>query len=332
MDEIYIFFDEIQELPNWEKYVRRLYDTVSRKIYLTGSNAKMLSRQIATSLRGRSLSFEIFPLSFEEFLTFNDIDTQDLHSTRNRALIQNSFEAYLFWGGYPELIELEAPYKLQILQEYFNVMLYRDLIERYEIRDPSILKFMIKRLLSSFTKEFSINKLFNDIKSRGIKIGKDAIYKLTDWIFSIYMMTPVEKYDPAVLKREMSNKKIYLYDNGFASALQYTFSEDKGKLLENMIFSAIRRKTESIYFLKNGYECDFIVDPETDKTELIQVTERLHRDNLKRELNGLEKVGKQFGKRRQLMIVNDLDLPETILPEWVEVVPAWQWLLAWPYR
>lgn len=327
LDDLYIFFDEIQEIPDWEKYVRRLYDTVSRKIFLTGSNAKMLSKEIATALRGRSLSFEIMPLSFPEFLSFRSIDSKDTYSTKNRAKIQSSFDEYLTWGGYPELVDMESRFKANILQEYFNVMLYRDLMDRYEIRDASILKYLIKRLISSFTKEFSVNKLYNDLKSRGIKIGKDSIYRLMDRIFSIYMVTSVEKYDPAVVKREMSNKKIYLYDNGIASAIRYAFSEDRGKYLENLIFTGIRNTTEAIFFLKNGYECDFVVFPETEKPVLIQVTATLHQDNFNREINGLEKARKRIKNSRSLLITEDLAVPSDMLPEWVEVKTAYEWLL-----
>ena len=141
LDEIYLFFDEIQELSGWEKYVRRIYDTVSKKIFLTGSNAKMLSWEIATSLRGRSLSFEIMPLSFHEFLTFQEIDPEDQYSTRNQAKIQNRFAEYLVWGGYPELVEVDPRFKADVLQEYFNIMLYRDLLDRYKIRDTFVLKY-----------------------------------------------------------------------------------------------------------------------------------------------------------------------------------------------
>ena len=327
LDDLYIFFDEIQEIPEWEKYVRRLYDTVTRKIFLTGSNAKMLSKEIATSLRGRSLSFEIMPLSFPEFLSFRSIDSKDIYSTKNRAKIQRSFDEYLTWGGYPELVDVERRFKANILQEYFNVMLYRDLMDRYGIRDASILKYLIKRLIGSFTKEFSVNKLYNDLKSRGIRIGKDSIYRLMDQIFSIYMVTYVEKYDPAVVKREMSNKKVYLYDNGIASAIRYTFSEDRGKLLENLVFTGIRNTTEAIFFLKNGYECDFIISPETESPLLIQVTETLHRDNLRREINGLEKAGKRIKNSRSLLITGDMAVPFDMLPKWVEVITAYEWLL-----
>jgi uncharacterized protein len=327
LDDVYIFFDEIQELPDWEKYIRRLYDTVSRKIFLTGSNAKMLSKEIATSLRGRSLSFEIMPLSFPEFLSFRGIDSKDSYSTINRAKIQNSFEEYLSWGGYPELVGMESRFKANILQEYFNVMLYRDLMDRYEIRDVSILKYLIKRLIGSFTKEFSVNKLYNELKSRGIRIGKDFIYRLMDRIFSIYMVTYVEKFDPAVVKREMSNKKIYLYDNGIASAIRYAFSEDRGKFLENMVFIGIRNTTESIFFLKNGYECDFVVFPENEKPVFVQVTETLHQDNFSREINGLEKARKRIKNSRSLLIASDIAVPSHMLPKWVEAKTACEWLL-----
>lgn len=325
--DLYIFFDEIQELPNWEKYVRRLYDTVSRKIFLTGSNAKMLSKEIATSLRGRSLSFEIMPLSFYEFLLFNDIDPDDRYSTKNRALIKKSFNEFLVWGGYPELVNIETRFKPEVLQEYFTVMLYRDLVDRYEVRDASVLKYVIKRLISSFTKEFSVNKLYNDMKSRGIKIGKDTIYRLIDQIFSIYMLTCVEKYDPSVVKREMSNRKIYLYDNGFASAINYAFSSDRGKLLENLVFTSMRRHAKEIHFLKNGYECDFIVFPITEKAMAIQVTEILHRDNLDREIKGLEKAHKRVEGCRCIIVANEVTVPPAMIPDWVEAKTAAEWLL-----
>ena len=327
-EDLYIFFDEIQEIPEWEKYVRRLYDTITRKIFLTGSNAKLLSTEIAASLRGRSLSFEIMPLSFPEFLSFRNIDSKDIYSTKNRAAIQGNFNEYLTWGGYPELVDMETRFKADVLQEYFNVMLFRDLIDRYGLRDVSILKYLIKGLIGSFTKEFSVNKLYNDLKSRGIKIGKDSIYQLIDHIFSIYMVTCVEKYDPAIVKREMSNKKIYLYDNGIASAIRYTFSEDRGKLLENLVFTLIRNSREPVFFLKNGYECDFVVLPEAGEPVLIQVTETLNKENVSQEINGLEKAGKRFKNISRLLIAGDVALPPgMLLPDWVEVMPVCEWVL-----
>lgn len=335
----YFFFDEIQELDQWDKFVRRILDTVTKKIFLTGSNARFLSKEIATSLRGRSLSFEIMPLSFKEFLSFKEIDAQDIYSIKNISFIQNAFEEYLLWGGYPELVGIEERFKPQVLQEYFNVMLYRDLIERYMIKDVSISKYLIKRLITSFTKEFSINKLYNELKSRGISISKDRVYRIVDQIFSIYMLAYVEKHDPSVTKREMSNKKIYLHDNGFAAVTQYSFFEDRGKLLENLVFSHLRAQTDKIYFLKNGWECDFLVIPTAKQPLIIQVTERLNSDNLNREIKGLEMGRKRSPDSKGLLLVGQPVrhsyrsgeegwLDRTVdLPDWCEVMPISTWLL-----
>jgi predicted AAA+ superfamily ATPase len=327
LEEIYLFFDEIQELNGWEKYVRRLYDTVSKKIFLTGSNAKMLSQEIATSLRGRSLSFEIMPLSFYEFLTFQDIDPEDRYSTRNRARIENSFTEYLVWGGYPELVEIETHFKPDVLQEYFNVMLYRDLLDRYEIRDAFVLKYLIKRLIASFTKEFSVNKFYTDLKSRGVKISKTSIYRLIEQIFSVYMVTAVEKYDPSLVKREMSNRKIYLYDNGFASATSFSFSEDRGQLLENLVFTKLRKDAKDIHFLKNGYECDFVIFTGVESAIPVQVVETLHQENLNRELKGLEKARQRLKSEKGLLIIRETSFLVENLPEWIEVKKVTDWLL-----
>jgi uncharacterized protein len=327
LNEIYIFFDEIQELNGWEKYIRRLYDTVSRNLFLTGSNAKMLSSEISTSLRGRSLPFEIMPLSFYEFLLFKELDPLKIDSTIERAKIQIAFEEYLVWGGYPELVNIETRFKPNVLQEYFNVMLYRDLMERYGVRDASMLKYLIKRLISSFTKEFSVNRLHNDLKSRGIKIGKDSIYKLIDQIFSIYMVSFLEKYDPSVVKREMSNRKIYLYDNGFASATSYSFSKDRGKLLENLVYAKLRTISPNLYFLKNGYECDFAIFPRGELPLLIQVTDILHSDNFEREIKGLEKAKKRIGECRGLILLSENRVSQKKTPGWIEFTKVSTWLL-----
>lgn len=322
----YFFFDEIQELDRWEQFVRRIFDTVTKKICLTGSNAKLLSKEIATSLRGRSLSFEIMPLSFKEFLSFKEIEEHDVYSTRNISLIQNAFEEYLLWGGYPELVGIEDRFKAQVLQEYFNVMLYRDLIERYGLKDVSVLKYIMKRLIASFTKEFSVNKLYNEFKSRGIAISKDRVYRIVDQIFSIYMLAYVEKHDPSVTKREMSNKKIYLYDNGLAAVTQYSFFEDRGKLMENLVFCHLRASTEEIYFLKNGWECDFLIFPTLKQPMIIQVTEHLTLDNLKREIKGLEMARKRIPNSKGLILAGQLDQAIN-LPDWCDVMPISTWLL-----
>ena len=326
LSRLFLFFDEIQELPNWEKFIRRVSDTISRHIFITGSNAKLLSKEIATSLRGRGLSFEILPLSFSEYLSFQDLAAKVPVSSKDRARIGHAFETYCLWGGFPELVGVDERLKLQTLQEYFHVMLYRDLVERYHISDPSVLKFLIKRLIGSFTKEFSTNKLYNDLKSRGFSIGKESLYRMMDEIFAIFMLARIEKYDPTVIKREMSNKKAYLYDNGFATAMHYAFADDRGKLLENLVFRHIREKTEDIYFTRNGWECDFVAFIPGQAPQLIQVTERLDQDNLKREVKGLMASKEFVGQGEGLILIESVE-PNLELPDWIRAVPIQQWLL-----
>lgn len=282
-----------------------MYDTHTRHIFLTGSNARFLSTEIATALRGRSLSFEIMPLSFREYLDFSGLDPEQRHSTRDAARIADAFETYLAWGGFPELTDMDRYIKPQILQEYFNVMIYRDLVERYEIRDVSVLKYLLKRMIGSFTKEFSVNRLFNDLKSRGFSIGKDYLYVLADQIFSIYMLASMEKYDPSVVRREMSNRKIYLHDNGFASIAHYAFFQDRGKLLENLVYTHLRRRTEEIYFIKNGGECDFLAFFRGIPPLAVQVTDHLDENNLERELKGMAIARKRVPSARTLLLTSE---------------------------
>ena len=248
-------------MNNWEKFVRRFYDSVSRNIFLTGSNARLLSSEIATALRGRGISVEMFPLSLCEYLDFRGVDSNDRYSTRNTAAIRAAFEEYLFWGGYPEIVDLDVRYKAAVLQEYFNVMVYRDLIERYGIRDHTVLKYLLKRLLSSCTKEYSLNKIYNESKSGGFSIGKNTLYSLADAVFSVFVVASVERYDPSVVKREMSKKKVYAFDGGMVSAVHFSTSADRGEYLENFVFTHLRRITSDIFFFKTGdAECDFIAD------------------------------------------------------------------------
>ncbi len=162
--EIYLFFDEIQEAKEWQSFVRRLHDTITRNIFLTGSSAKLLSKEIATSLRGRAISYEIFPLSFKEYLNFKGIDG-NINSTKGKAKAMNLLEEYLEKGGFPETVLMEEEVYKKTMQSYFEVMLYRDIVERYSISKPVAVKELLRHLLSQTGKEFSINKCYNDFKS-----------------------------------------------------------------------------------------------------------------------------------------------------------------------
>lgn len=303
----YFFFDEIQNLPGWEKFVRRLYDTVSQHIFLTGSNARMLSSEIATSLRGRSISYEVFPLSFKEYLAFRAIPI-DFYIPETKAAIYNALESYLEFGGFPELVPvIDEDVKYRILQEYFDVMLFRDLVERYEIKNLIALKFFVKRLFSSATKQVSIHRIYNDLKSAGLKIGKNSLYDFLEHAEAIFLVQTLKKYSPKLSAQEFGERKIFIIDSGLLNSVIFKFSADRGKAMEQVVFWELRRRKEQIFFLKNGYECDFVTVSKTGRiTDVIQVCSDLSDPRtLLREVKGMKSACNRVDAHHGTIITYD---------------------------
>jgi len=307
MASCYFFFDEIQNLPGWERFVRRLYDTVSHHIFLTGSNARMLSSEISTSLRGRSISYEIFPLSFREYLIFRKIPV-DFYVPETKGAIYNALESYLEFGGFPELVSVaDEDVRYRILQEYFEVMLFRDLVERYEIKNIIALKFFIKHLFSSATKQVSIHRIYNDLKSAGIRIGKNSLYGFLEQAEAIFLVQTLKKYSPKVSVQEFGERKIFIIDNGLLNSVVFKFSSDRGKAMEQVVFWELRRRGMQFFFLKNGYECDFVAISGSGRiTNVIQVCSDLSDPlTLSREVKGISKTCKRSGVSQGTIITYD---------------------------
>jgi len=326
LNECYFFFDEIQNISGWEKFVRRVYDTVSKNIFITGSNSKLLSSEIATSLRGRTLSYEVYPLSFSEYLSFKEIEV-DLYSSKSLAYIKNAQNAFLKDGGFPEILFLDEVYRNQTLQEYFNVLLYKDLAERYHIANTVALKFFLKRIIASSTKQISINKIYNELKSSGIKIGKNTLYDFLDYVQNIYLALILQRYDQSLVNKELGEKKIYSIDIGLNNATEFKFSDDLGKSLENAVFLELKRNNKEIFYYRDANsECDFIVYEKNTITEAIQVTfEMSDEDTKKRELKGIVNVCKNFNLSRGIIITYDSE--EKIIFDTIEIelVPFYKW-------
>jgi len=328
LDECYFFFDEIQNISGWEKFVRRVYDTISKNIYITGSNSKLLSSEIATSLRGRTLSFEVFPLSFSEYLSFKNIEV-DLYSSKSLAHIKNAQERFLRDGAFPETLFLEKAYMNQTLQEYFNVLLYKDLAERYNITNTVALKFFLKRIIASSTKQISINKIFNELKSSGIKIGKNTLYNFLDYVQNIYLSLSLHRYDKSLVNKELGEKKIYSIDIGLNNATEFKFSDNIGKSLENAVFLQLKRNyTELFYYRDSSSECDFIVHENNSITRAIQVTYDMSNEGTKnREIKGLLKACKNFHLKSGTIITYDTEDEFTQDNIEIKLIPFYKWCL-----
>lgn len=331
MEDVYIFFDEIQMANGWEKFVRRLYDSVTKKIFISGSNSKLLATEIATSLRGRTLQYEVFPLSFKEYCKFRDIDT-NYYILDSKAKIVNGFQQYISKGGFPELVLNNYNYFENTLQEYYHIMLYKDLVERYEIRNIAVLKYFIGRLLSNLTKPTSINKIYLEIKSAGLKIDKNMLYEMANMLEAVYFIQRLTKIDKSILKTELANeKKTYFIDNGMVNALKYQFSDDFGKLFENTVFYWLRSQVpfqRGLFFYKGKKECDFVWIDRDKPYKIIQACWNIDdNDTLKREINGLIEAS-NYLNCMDAIIVTQYQEKEIISGNLkIKIVPAWKVML-----
>ena len=331
LSKVYFFFDEIQNLEGWEGFIRRVYDRVTKRIYLTGANSKLLSSEIATALRGRTIKYELYPLSFEEFLSFKCISLsipEDLYSTEAKAVITKAFYEYLVYGGFPEIVFLEdEKLKIKTLQEYFEVMFYRDLIERYEIKNIPVLKYFLKRVIEGITTPLSVNTIYNELKSQGYKVSKDSLYEFLDNAEAVYLIRLLKRHSLSVLKAELGVKKVYTVDNGLINAITFKFKQDHGKLLENLMFKELTLKFDEVFFYKNKKECDFIAYKD-GLSEVFQISYELEdKTTLKREIDGLLGVCK-FLKSDTGYILN-IDKKDEIIKEGIKIkiLPVWQYLL-----
>lgn len=288
INETFFFFDEIQNVEGWEKFIRRIYDTKSKNLFITGSNSRLLSTEIATELRGRTVSYTIYPYSFPEFIKVQN-GPDNFNTQASRAKLINLTEQFMAEGGFPELLRFNRPFKTKVLQEYFNVMIYRDIIERYSVSNPEVLKFFIKKIFASVTGPLSVNKAYNDLKSMGYKISNKYLYDYLDYCNTVFLTQSICKFDYSEIKQAKSDKKTYIIDNGLLSAVDFNISENKGKLLENMVAMELLKQGKNLFYFKEKTECDFIVQQETiPMFSPIQVSLTLkHETTRNREIKGL---------------------------------------------
>jgi predicted AAA+ superfamily ATPase len=331
LSQCYFFFDEIQNVPQWESFIRRLDDSVSRHLFITGSNSKLLGSEIATALRGRTLRYEVFPLSFVEYLAFQGIGV-DLHSSQSLVLMNRAFEIFLNQGGFPEVALLDdrnaAEIGRKLLTEYFDVMIYRDLIERYQERNVQALKFFLRRCIEGVTSPLSVSKVHNELKSAGFRIGKDALHHYLDQANAIYLLQIAYKYDPSLVKRELGDKKAYIVDNGLISALSWRAGQDKGKLLENLVAMELRKQSIDLLFVKGTQECDFVMQQTNGTLLPMQVSYELgDLITREREIAGLIAACRFCQVQHGIILTMDEQTQWQVNGITIDVLPVWKWLL-----
>jgi predicted AAA+ superfamily ATPase len=260
--------DEVQNIPDWESWVRGRSETEDIKIFVTGSSSQMLSREIGTKLTGRNVSFEVYPLSFREFLRFNNLEiTSDFEYSNKKSSVRKLFNDYLKYGGFPEVVLKDSDEDKQLLlKNYFEDMLYRDIVTRYEIRDVSNLRNLAVYLLTNVAKQTSITKLKNNFT-----ISQDKTENYVSAIMESYLLFKLQMFSFSLKSSLRAGFKPYAVDTGLRNRIAFAFSDDLGWLVENVVFCHLKRQHEEVYYHLNGSETDFVVKEGMRITRRIQV-------------------------------------------------------------
>jgi predicted AAA+ superfamily ATPase len=329
-EKVYCFFDEIQVIPGWESFVDRLMRTENCEIFITGSSAHLLSKEIATQMRGRALSWEMFPFSFKEYLDYKGINIAPPLSTKKRFLAQKAFEEYWETGGFPEVLGLSQSLRIKIHQEYLQAILFRDLVERYDIAHPKALTDLAHRLIDTTASLYSVNSLTGYLQSLSHKAPKTVVAIYMDWFEDAYFLFTVRVFDASLARSKAAPKKIYCIDHAFVTSVSSRILVNSGHLLENLVFLALRRLSPLVYYYKTktGREVDFIIQTLGHQKILVQVCESMaHEQTRKREILALTDAMAELGLNSGIIVTRHEEEQCHIEGKTVHIIPIWRFLL-----
>ncbi len=302
------FFDEIQNIEKWEKFIRYLIDK-KEKVVITGSNASLLSRELGTKLTGRHLQVELFPFSYKEFLEIK----------KEKASIK-TFENYLNKGGFPEYIKKE---EVDILHVLLSDVVMKDIAIRFSIKNTMILNKIVIYLISNVGKEFSYNSIKKMFEIKSVQ----SVIDYMSYFENTYLIFTIPRFSYSYKKQQVNPKKAYSIDNGFSYINSTSFSKDKGKMLENIVFLELRRKFKEIFYFKEKNECDFLIKEKEKITGLIQVCYDFNEDNKNREINGLIEAMKKFNLNKGTILTFNQEDELFIDGKKILIKPVWKWFL-----
>lgn len=288
-NELY-YFDEIQNLSGWESYVRYLLDN-NKKVIITGSNASLLSRELGTKLTGRNLRLELFPFSYREYLKFMKKEDSE-----------ENFHDYLFTGGFPEYLRTGMD---EVLQNLLLDIIARDILFRYNIKNPGVITGIAVYMLANISREFTLSKLRKTFSSIG---SVTTIASYVDYLEDSYIIFTLPRFSYSIKSRQINPKKVYAVDNGFIRANSTGFSDDYGRILENYVFLELRKRYREVFYFREKGECDFLVKEKTKITKAVQVCYNLNNRNKDREINGLLEAMEEFDlKEGYILTFNQKD-------------------------
>jgi len=315
------FFDEIQNIEKFETFTRRLQDQ-GKKIIITGSNATLLSKELGTRLTGRYKSFEVYPFSFKEYLTFKEqiINKEKVYLAETKVQLLKLFKEYLLNGGMPEYLKNKDP---EYIKTVYNNILYRDIIARYGIRQQRTLKELATILATNISLTITYNSLKKDLKLANSITVKEYL----SYLSNTYLFFEMQKFDYSIRKQLSAPKKIYLIDSSFNKALGTNFTNNQVRLLENTIFLELKRKNKEINYYSSKKECDFVIKQGKQIKEAIQVCYELTQKNKERENQGLIEAMNAFKLKEGFIITYEQEEELKEDGKQIRIIPAWKWLL-----
>lgn len=319
-DQNTYLFDEIQNVIGWEKFVRRLFED-GKKIFITGSNAKLLSSELATTLSGRHLKMELFPFSFREYLNFKEIKIKNNYTTKERALILKFFNSYMEFGGFPEIV---VGGDLEELKQLYQDVLIKDLLVRFKIRETKAFRDVALFLLSNISMPISFNNLRNLLGVKSVTSVKNYV----DFFEEAYLFYNLFRFDYSVRKQIINDRKIYCVDTGLVNAVASRFSENIGRLIENIVFMELKSRGADLFYHKDKKECDFVIRKGIRISEAIQVTQNMSDPKTKeREMSGLLEAMDKFNLKAGLIVTRDEEEVIKTKGRMIKIIPIWKWLL-----
>jgi len=316
------YFDEIQNIIGWERFVRRLYDA-GNKVFITGSNATMLSKELGTHLTGRFCRYELYPFSFREYLIYNDVvfSQNDLFSTQGKATLVKYFHLYLTMGGIPQYCISKNE---NVLHNLYESIVYRDIIVRHKINNETDLLQLLKYLATNATNPVSYNNLSELFSIKHANTIKNYIKAIED----TYLLTQVYKYDYALKKQIANAKKCYFVDNALLHRIGFKATDNFGQLFENLVFIELKRRAKSVFYAQNGYECDFLIEEQNRIVFAMQVCYDLNNEKTKnREISGLLKAMSLYQLQEGYILTLDIEEELEVDNKKIKVIPIWKWLL-----
>jgi len=329
-ERCWYFLDELQDVKGWELYARRLLDSHLVQLCLTGSSSKMLSGEIATQMRGRSIDVEVFPLSFVEFMRFNSLVKsipEKPYSSRTAGILRHAMLRYLEEGGFPDVQGDDFRVRVKTLQGYVDAVLYRDIIERHEVPSVQSLRYTLEYIKHNFAHKISTRAISGVLKGLGLSDSREYISDYLDWLEQAYLVYRVPIRTDSLAVRRMNPDKFYLVDTGLARAVTPKSDASRGWLLENLVFLALRRGFNKIeyYNTKKGDEVDFLVtDLATKKRRLVQVSWELSSpETAQRELSALKDARDEIKVDDCMVVTWDEERDE----DGIRIVPAWKWCI-----